>query len=153
MEMVLGFARHLSNHHSHIYTVIISIYDDDKHIFEALETGINGYILKEEPYDNLRSHIKDIELGKPPLSPSIARRIIRSFKKADTSVATDIAKLTDREKETMNYMVKGLSNREIAEIMNISIHTVSDYAKSIYRKLDVSSRVELASFAGSMKSF
>ena len=128
--------------------VMCTIFDDDEHLFSALRAGAHGYLLKEHPLDELVEQLRQILSGRPPLSPLIANRILDYFYQAGTETAaapeSDACHLTEREQEVLTLVAKGLTRNEVAQMLGISTHTVADYIKNIYRKLDVSSRAEAA---------
>jgi DNA-binding NarL/FixJ family response regulator len=106
--------------------VVVTIHDDDEHLFPALQAGAYGYILKEQPRELITEQLQRISQGEPPLSPSIARRVI------------------ERESEVLLRVAKGFTLPEIGVQLGLSRHTIADYVKQIYRKLNVSSRAEAA---------
>jgi len=126
--------------------VMCTIFDDDKHLFEALRAGAQGYLLKEHPLDELIEQLKQIQSDRPPLSPLIANRILEHFHQAreleKTSDQAEDYRLTKREQEVLTLVAKGLTRKEVAEALSIGLYTVADYIKNIYRKLKVSSRAE-----------
>jgi DNA-binding NarL/FixJ family response regulator len=122
------------------YCVVATIFDDDEHLFPALQAGAHGYLLKEQPRDQLVTLLKRILSGEPPLSPAIARRVLQHFHarddgKPDTTLST-------RETEVLTLIAKGMNRSEIARLLGISVNTASGYIKTIYQKLNVSSRAE-----------
>lgn len=121
--------------------VVASIHDDDTHLFAALRAGAEGYILKDQSIDHAARLLEGISAGHPPLSPSIARRILGSFKPENTNPRPS---LTARETEVLRLISKGLTIAECALALELSRHTVGGYVKEIYRKLNVSSRAEAA---------
>jgi DNA-binding NarL/FixJ family response regulator len=127
--------------------VVITIYDDDSTLFEALAAGAMGYILKGVKTANLIEQLRRIDSDEPPISPQIARRMLGFFKAAapaqKTSVPAD-AHLTNREIEVLGLLGKGLTAIEIGGILGVSQNTCATHIKSIYRKLNVSSRAEAA---------
>jgi DNA-binding NarL/FixJ family response regulator len=131
-------------------SVVVTIYDDDDHLFPALQAGAFGYLLKEQPQDALVAQLLRMTLGEPPLSPPIARRVLAYFatagdrrEKAVQQLEAEVS-LTVRETEVLQRVAKGYTMPEIAEQFGLSRHTVADYVKQVYRKLDVSSRAEAA---------
>ncbi len=124
--------------------IVVTIYDDDDSIFPALQAGASGYLLKDLPKPEFIQAIAGIVEGRPPLSPSIARRLIRHFAQLD---ARDGANITPREEEVLRLIGKGLQAKKIALLLGISDHTVREYTKNIYRKLNISSRAEAAAWA------
>ncbi len=135
-------------------SVVVTIHDDDDHLFPALQAGAYGYLLKEQPREQLMEHLQRISQGEPPLSPSIARRMISYFSAqankpalqpypaADTLMPN--VQLTEREREVLLRVAKGFTLPEIGVQLSLSRHTIADYVKQIYRKLNVSSRAEAA---------
>jgi DNA-binding NarL/FixJ family response regulator len=138
-------------------SVVVTIHDDDEHLFPALQAGAYGYILKEQPRELIAEQLQRISQGEPPLSPSIARRVIAHFTAAAQSLArkstVPSAHLTDRETEVLLRVGKGFTLPEIATQLGLSRHTIADYVKQIYRKLNVSSRAEAALEAQRMGLF
>lgn len=126
--------------------VVVSIHDDDDHLFPALQAGAYGYILKEQARELIKLQLQRISQGEPPLSPSIARKVIAHFAaQARPQLPTEPrVQLTDRENEVLLRVAKGFTLPEIGQQLNLSRHTIADYVKQIYRKLNVSSRAEAA---------
>ena len=129
-------------------SVVVTIHDDDDHLFPALQAGAFGYLLKDQAASVLVDQFRRMSQGEPPLSPAIARRVMAHF--ASRSSQRERPKnmpqvvLTDRENEVLLRVAKGFTLPEIAVQLNLSRHTISDYVKQIYRKLNVSSRAEAA---------
>ncbi|HEV8311566.1 MAG TPA: response regulator transcription factor [Burkholderiaceae bacterium] len=127
-------------------SVVVTIHDDDEHLFPALQAGAFGYLLKEQARELLTEQLQRISQGEPPLSPSIARRVIAYFgaqARPAASVMPDV-QLTERESEVLLRVAKGFTLPEIGVQLGLSRHTIADYVKQIYRKLNVSSRAEAA---------
>ena len=129
-------------------SVVVTIHDDDEHLFPALQAGAFGYILKEQPREQIAEQLKRMSQGEPPLSPSIARRVISYFasQTAPRERPADLphVSLTERENEVLLRVAKGYTLPEIGIQLGLSRHTIADYVKQIYRKLNVSSRAEVA---------
>ena len=130
--------------------VVVTIYDDDDHLFPALQAGAFGYLLKEASRQELVAQLQRIADGEPPLSPPIARRMLAYFSQGGPRVV-DVTRfdphevaLNGRETDILQRVAKGYTLPEIAGQLNLSRHTVADYVKQIYRKLNVSSRAEAA---------
>ena len=126
-------------------SVVVTIHDDDEHLFPALQAGAYGYILKEQPRELIAEQLQRISQGEPPLSPSIARKVIAHF--ASQPKPADLmphVQLTERESEVLLRVAKGFTLPEIGVQLSLSRHTIADYVKQIYRKLNVSSRAEAA---------
>ena len=128
-------------------SVVVTIHDDDEHLFPALQAGAFGYVLKEQARELIAEQLNRMSQGEPPLSPSIARRVIAYFAAQARPQAKDTiphVQLTDRENEVLLRVAKGFTLPEIGVQLNLSRHTIADYVKQIYRKLNVSSRAEAA---------
>ena len=122
------------------YCVVATIFDDDAHLFSALQAGAQGYLLKEQPKEQLLARLQGILNGEPPLSPAVARRVLRHFRK-QTETAPDVA-LSERETEVLTLIAKGMSRTDVARLLGITSNTAAGYIKTIYQKLNVSSRAE-----------
>jgi DNA-binding NarL/FixJ family response regulator len=127
-------------------SVIVTIHDDDDHLFPALQAGAYGYILKEQSRELITEQLQRISQGEPPLSPSIARKVIAYFAAQAKPQANALphVQLTERESEVLLRVAKGFTLPEIGVQLSLSRHTIADYVKQIYRKLNVSSRAEAA---------
>jgi DNA-binding NarL/FixJ family response regulator len=129
-------------------SVVVTIHDDDEHLFPALQAGAFGYLLKEQARELIAEQLKRMSQGEPPLSPSIARRVIAYFaaqskQQLQTKDVSEVA-LSDRENEVLMLVGKGFNLPEIGTQMGLSRHTIADYVKQIYRKLNVNSRAQAA---------
>ena len=131
--------------------VVATIHDDDDHLFHALQAGAQGYLLKDQPTDWLAAQLRGIAQGQPPLSPAIARRLLRHFQapalvnaqmpELAAPAATD---LSTRESEVLGLLAQGVRIADMGVALGISRHTVGDHVKNIYRKLNITSRAEAA---------
>lgn len=138
----------LSARHPRVMPVVTTIFDDDAHLFEALSAGAQGYLLKDLDAAVLGRYLRRMRQGEPPLSPSIARRMLGHFhaatvRPAPGPVLEEVA-LTRREVEVLQLIGRGLRVGEAAGVLGLADQTVAGYVKSIYRKLHVSSRAEAA---------
>ncbi|WP_342619832.1 response regulator [Rhodoferax sp. GW822-FHT02A01] len=129
--------------------VVATIYEDDAHLFPALRAGAQGYLLKDETLERLVAQLQGIVKGQPPLSPAVARRLLKHFREPVATLApvedsTQQAALTAREREVLQELSRGVTLATIAENLGISRHTVGDHVKNIYRKLNISSRAQAA---------
>jgi DNA-binding NarL/FixJ family response regulator len=128
--------------------VVATIHDDDAHVFPALQAGASGYVLKSQPRAVVEAQLQRVAQGEPPLSPSIALRVLSHFRLSNPEQAVvahdDGVKLTAREVEVLRLMGKGYKAAEIGRGLQISVNTVNGYVREIYRKLDISSRAEAA---------
>jgi DNA-binding NarL/FixJ family response regulator len=125
--------------------VVVTIYADDEHLFDAIAAGAGGYLLKDMGADDLVRYLRRLEAGETPLSPAIARRMLGYFR--DKPRAPDLeplAALTPRETEVLRLIGRGLRSGEAAKVMGVVEQTVAGYVKAIYRKLNICSRAEAA---------
>jgi DNA-binding NarL/FixJ family response regulator len=128
-----------------LFCVVVTAFDDSADIFAALKVGADGYLLKSQDRHRLVRSLKDIMDGAPPLSPSIARRIIKHFNEKESSPPfTNPAKLTKRETEVLIHIAHGMTRNETADALSIQPGTVAGYVKRVYEKLDVTSRAQAA---------
>lgn len=138
----------IRQHCSDAYIVITTIFDDEQHILRALQSGANGYLLKDLPEHLFIQKLRGILNGDPPISPSISRQILRHFAalSTDEAPATPLPAphLTVREQEVLVLVGKGLSRKEVAQHLALSSNTVARYIRDVYQKLDISSRAEAA---------
>jgi len=142
--------------------VVATVHGDDDHLRTALRLGVDGYLLKHDPQDIWIDALRRLDTGQPALSPSIARRLMQDFARSSAQSQPEpassavrallappdhLASLTPRESEVLTFLSKGFTIREISDLLGIRWFTVNDHIKSIYRKLDVSSRAEAAVLA------
>ena len=132
--------RRLKNLSPDTQFIMSTIYEDDENIFESLEAGASGYLLKKTAPSKILDAISEVHHGGSPMSSQIARRVIASFQHKNSIDETNF--LTPREKEILKELSKGLRYKEIADEMKISIETVRSHARKIYEKLQVQSRTE-----------
>ena len=121
--------------------MVCSIHDDDNTIFEALKGGASGYILKDPvTADEIVRAIHELYNGGSPMSPFIARKVIASFQKPVINDPNSL--LSQREKEVLEWLAKGLLYKEIAERLGVGTETVKKHLKNIYQKLHVQNKIE-----------
>src|SRR5688572_12216164 len=113
--------------------IMHTVYDDSAQIFQSLEAGANGYLLKRTPPDELLAAIQEIHRGGAPMSSYIARKVIQFFHKKGPS-AEAAHNLSGREQEVLGYVAKGYINKEIADAMGVSTETVRSHLKNTYEK-------------------
>jgi len=121
--------------------VMLTAYEDDDLIFQALKAGANGYLLKQTSPADLLAAIKEVHAGGAPMSSNIARKVIQSFHQNEPS-SSRTEDLSPREREILNLLAKGYMNKEIAERLHIAVETVCTHVRAIYGKLHVRSRSE-----------
>jgi len=123
--------------------IMLTVYEDSDSIFQALQAGADGYLVKSSPADVLLRAIEDVYLGGAPMSSHIARKVVRQFRQPGPEPAKDATEgLAPRERETLNLLASGFVYKEIADRMGIGSETVRTYVKSICKKLHVRSRLE-----------
>ena len=123
--------------------VVATIYDDDTHLFDSLAAGAQGYVLKHERPEDVAACLRRIEAGEPPLSPSIARRLLERLRPGPAAAKPkDDAGLSPRETEVLTLLARGMSAPEAARAIGLKPQTVAGYVKVIYQKLHVTSRAE-----------
>jgi DNA-binding NarL/FixJ family response regulator len=109
-------------------------------VFPALRAGAHGYLLKEQSQELLANLLRGLVSGEPPLSPAIARKMLRFFSPPASETGT--VALTPREQEVLRLISKGYKLAEVARMLEISRYTVGDYVKALYRKLNITTRAE-----------
>jgi len=129
--------------------VVTTVMGDDATVVSALSAGAHGYLLKENPAEVLIRQLQQIHDGVPALSPAIARRIMEHFRYTGPA-ADEEMQLTEREREVLGLIGRGLRNAEVAKDLGIAETTVAGYIKAVYRKLGISSRAEAAWHAARM---
>jgi len=125
--------------------MMCTVYEEDEKIFEALNAGASGYILKKTAPGKLLEAIRELYQGGAPMSSQIARKVVAAFQKHTTTTGTtenELATLSNREKEILELLSRGLMYKEIAAALFISQETVRKHVYHVYEKLHVSNRVE-----------
>jgi DNA-binding NarL/FixJ family response regulator len=132
-------ARLLCQRHPQVKVIVLTIYEDDRYVREAIKAGAKGYVLKKVGREELIRIVRDVMADRPFLDPSVASAVFEHVKggRAQTQRETT---LTQRELEVLQHMTAGKSDRAIAESLHVSEHTVRSHIKNLYRKLGVSSR-------------
>lgn len=120
--------------------MMFTVFESSAQIFEALEAGASGYLLKRSSPAKIIEAVLEIKAGGAPMSTEIARKVVASFQKPALSKETDV--LTSREKEILDQLAKGLLYKEIAANLNISTGTVRQHIHNIYEKMHVQNRTE-----------
>ena len=124
--------------------LVLSIFGDEKNVLSAIDAGAGGYLLKDGSLDSIRDHLNCLRSGGSPLSPRIARTLIRRTREANPSpsIETGTSLLSDREIDVLTGVGKGFSYAEVADALKITTNTVRTHGRKIYEKLDVNSRAE-----------
>jgi DNA-binding NarL/FixJ family response regulator len=121
--------------------VMVTVYEDANHIFNALSAGASGYLLKHMRRNELLAALKDVHAGGSPMSSQIARRVVQSFQRAGIESGNS-DDLSPRENEVLELLARGYLYKEIATVLQISVETVNTYIRRIYEKLHVRSRAQ-----------
>jgi DNA-binding NarL/FixJ family response regulator len=126
--------------------LMVTVYEDANHIFDALAVGASGYLLKQTRRSELLDALKDVHAGGSPMSSQIARKVVQSFRRNgnENTDGTDGegAELSPREREVLELLARGYLYKEIAEQLKISVPTVNTYIRRVYEKLHVRSRAQ-----------
>lgn len=139
-----------------IYFIVLTVFDDDDKIFEAIKAGAHGYLLKDESAIALHNAITNVvESGGAPMSAAIARKAFEMLGKAQFQTETKVAEphhlldtlVTEREKEILLHTINGHDAKRIAAILDISVLTIRKHIANIYQKLHVNSKAQIISLA------
>lgn len=137
-----------------IHFIVLTVFDDDDKIFEAIKAGASGYLLKHEPANVLQEAlINVIETGGAPMSPAIARKTLKLLSAIPATSASTPASsnfpefITEREKEILKHIINGWDAKRISSELNVSVLTVRKHIANIYEKLHVSSKAQIISLA------
>ena len=120
--------------------LMLTVYEDADHIFQALEAGASGYMLKRTPREELLASIRQVNEGGSPMTSYIARKVVQFFQKPIQPAKTPMDTLSPRECEVIELLARGYSYKEIAEALTISLPTVNTHIHRTYEKLHVRSR-------------
>lgn len=138
----------------HIQFIVLTVFDDDAKIFDAIRAGASGYILKHEPAAVLEAAVVEVlQTGGAPMSPAIARKTLQLLSRAketaqELTPTSDIpVNLTEREQQILHQMVSGWDAKRIAVELQVSVLTIRKHIANIYDKLHVNSRAQVISLA------
>ncbi|MBI5730428.1 MAG: response regulator transcription factor [Ignavibacteriales bacterium] len=121
--------------------IMLTMYEDSEHVFEALKAGAAGYLLKRTLPEKILEAVKEVHEGGSPMSMQIARMVVKSFNEKPVHSKLE-QKLTEREMEILSYLSKGMRYKEIADTLFISVETVRTHLRKIYEKLQVRNSTE-----------
>lgn len=122
--------------------MVVTVFGDDRHVVSSFEAGAVGYLLKDTPPDQIARSIVELHEGGSPISPSVARHVLRRFVGRGAAAAPVDDPLSEREREVLQLIEKGMTYEEVAQALQISWHTVTTFLRRVYRKLQVNSRTE-----------
>ena len=134
--------------------IMLSMHTDETYIMRAISAGITGYVSKESAEDEIVEAIRNVAAGTPYLSPSIAQRLLRNGSSLDGNETVEPGALRDpydsltgRERETLQLIAEGKTNKEIATVLNLSPHTVDKYRVGLMHKLNLHTVAEVVIYA------
>jgi len=155
----IDVTRRVKASYPEVEILIFTIFDEEDKVLEAVQAGASGYLLKGAPADKIVEAIKEVNAGGTVIQPNLARRLLRHFRVADPvaegtssslpnapppveSEEPQLRPLSEREKEILQLIAKGVSNSEAARLLSLSKATIRTHLEHIYRKLEVTNRVE-----------
>jgi DNA-binding NarL/FixJ family response regulator len=129
--------------------IVLTTFENDEYVYEALRRGASGFLLKNTPPEELVLGIRAVARGGALLSPSITRSVIEQFSVGylDSDAAGRVERLSEREREVLGLVARGLSNAEIAGTLFLSEETIKSHVSNIFGKLEISGRVQAVVFA------
>lgn len=132
-----------------IYILVLTMHDDEQYLFRAIQAGASGYILKNAPHEELLNAISLVASGNAYLTPDATKRLMGQYieQVKNGEGADEFESLSDREKEVLSWTAKGYSNKEIAEMLIISVKTVETHKSNLMEKLGLKTRPDLIKYA------
>jgi len=140
----LEAAREMMRGTSATKTILLTVHAEDRHVMEALRAGVQGYVLKTQPVEDLVQAIRDVAGGAIYLSPAVSRAVVDAFLAAEGSPAE---RLTPRERQVLQLVAEGKTTKEIAKIMGVSAKTSESHRLRIMQKLGIHSAAGLVRYA------
>lgn len=148
--------------YAHIHFVVLTVFDNEEKIFEAIRAGATGYLLKNEKAEAIRNAVENVLVhGGIPMSPAIARKAMEMLVKTGPVASGATSKpadnsgnvLSSREMEVLQYTIKGWDAKQIASYLNLSVHTVRKHIANIYTRLHINSKAQAIHLAHELKWF
>jgi len=140
--------REIRNRHPEVYVLVLTTYDADEWVFDAIRSGASGYLLKDTPRQKLIAAIRGTAEGQTHVDPHVAGKLFTQVSRTPAAAESSVAgKLSAREREVLGLLARGLSNADIAARLFLSEGTVRNYVSAIFTKLDVSDRTQAAVLA------
>ena len=135
-----------------VEVIVLSMFDEDEYVVEAVKAGATGYLLKDSTQEELVNAIRVVHSGGSLIQPALARRVLKEFAhmargQMQSGRAGAVKDLSDREVEVLQYVAEGKSNKEVAEVLTISEKTVKAHLRTIFRKLEVVDRAQAVAHA------
>jgi DNA-binding NarL/FixJ family response regulator len=134
--------RWLTQHQPECLCMVVTVFGSEEHVVSSLEAGAVGYLLKDTPANEIPQRIVELHEGGSPISPSVARQVLRRFIVSPTVPTVQDNPLSAREHEILRLLEKGMTYDEISAVLEITWHTVTAHLRRVYRKLHVNSRGE-----------
>jgi DNA-binding NarL/FixJ family response regulator len=129
--------------------IVVTVFANQSRVLDSIKAGAKGYLLKDDQLDHCAEHIREIRRGGSPISPMIARQLLKQMLPPEETVVQPLKEgLSAREAEVLNLLARGFSYLEIAALLGLTSGTVGTYVKRIYKKLEVNSRAEAVFEAG-----
>lgn len=142
----LAVITYCAHRHPGTSIMVITMYEDEPHVIRSLEAGASGYLLKDSLHDEICERIRELHAGGSPITPTIARLVLKRFRPPQASAShlpdTEYTRLTPKEMVVLNRIAQGFSYQEIGQLEGITVNTVHTHIKRIYGKLAVRSRTE-----------
>lgn len=133
---------HIKHQYPDVSIIMLTIYKDEKHVFEALKAGADGYLLKNTPLKSIKKGVLQILEEGAPISPLVAKKVINYFNPQKSNKEDRFEKLTSREMEVLHALSEGAPFKNIANKLFVSIDTIRYHSKNIYKKLNVNSKLD-----------
>jgi DNA-binding NarL/FixJ family response regulator len=142
----LAVITYCAQRHPATSIMVITMYEDEQHVIRSLEAGASGYLLKDSVHDEICDRIRELHAGGSPITPVIARLVLKRFRPAEGGPKNlpdnDLVRLTPKEMVVLNRIAQGFSYQEIGQLEGVTVNTVHTHIKRIYGKLAVRSRSE-----------
>ncbi len=135
-----------------VEVMILSMYNEDEYVFEAIKAGASGYVLKDISKDDLIRAIRIVYSGESLIQPALAKKVLKQFahlskETEQTRLKSSLRGLSDREVDVLKLVAEGRSNKEIADVLIVGETTVKAHLRAIYKKLDVHDRAQAVAYA------
>jgi len=139
--------RRIRDGHPNVRVLVLTTYDDDEWVFDAIRSGAAGYVLKDTPAEDLIAAIRAVAAGQTPVHPKVAGKVFARIARTAPTNAAPLAELSEREREVLALVAQGLSNPDIAARIHLSEGTIRNYVSTILSKLGVADRTQAAILA------
>ena len=150
MPGLSGFeaTRQIRESHPQIHVLALTVHDSEAYVFQMLQAGATGYIVKRAPAEEVIQAVKRTHRGESVLHPSVAKLLIKDYlSRAESGEETSYDTLSDREREILKLIAEGRTNKDIAELLFLSVKTVQAHRGNLMRKLGMHDRTELVKYA------